>query len=220
MSKLKGALSPYEWVFFNALSNRTSFYFSLSSGRNGAEAWTSAVVLDIAGCCVSWEIWLYCCKYYFSDRVPTDWETAGCAAKASFSSSSSLREGTITVSSSIASKRTLHDLSLSLSLQDLIAYLWRFLDRPMISLDFVVTGTRRLASCLSTIGLMTSSLASWTEDNPSWIVIFGKIPKLRVTILAVTFFYSDLRVRTPTFTNAWILSLRTKYLLVGWCAIL
>jgi len=85
----------------------------------------------------------------------------------------------------------------------------------MISSDLVIIGTRPLALCFSTIGLTTSSLALGTGANPSWIVVFRKVPKLRVTMLAVTFFCSDLRVRTPAFTNAWILSLRTKHLLVG-----
>ena len=42
--KRKGALSLYEGVFFNALSNWISFYLSLFNGRDGAEAWTGATV--------------------------------------------------------------------------------------------------------------------------------------------------------------------------------
>jgi len=38
-------------------------------------------------------------------------------------------------------------------------------------------------------------------------------------MLAVTFFCSNLRVRTQASTNAWILSMRRKHLLVGWCTI-
>ena len=53
MSKQKGALSPFEGSFFNDLSNRTSFYFSLSSGGDDAKAWTSAVVPNVVGCCIS-----------------------------------------------------------------------------------------------------------------------------------------------------------------------
>jgi len=59
-----------------------------------------------------------------------------------------------------------------------------------------------------------SGFRDWGQST--WTVIFGKVPKLRVTILAVTFFCSDLRVRTPASTNAWILFLRTKHLLMGY----
>jgi len=67
---------------------------------------------------------------------------------------------------------------------------------------------------------MISNLTLGTGTNPFWTIIFRKVPKLRVTMLAVTYFCSDLRVKTPTSTNTWILSLRTKHLLVGWCTIL
>ena len=70
---------------------------------------------------------------------------------------------------------------------------------------------RSLAFCFSAIELTTSNLALGTGVNASWTVVFGKVPKLRVTILVVTFFCADLRVRTPASTNTWILSLRTKY---------
>ena len=85
----------------------------------------------------------------------------------------------------------------------------------MISSDFIIIRTRPVAFCTSAIRLITSSLAFGTGVTSSWNVVVGKVSKLRVTIFTVTFFYSDMRVRTPTFTNAWILSLRTKYLLVG-----
>jgi len=71
----------------------------------------------------------------------------------------------------------------------------------MISPDFFLIGMRSLAFYFSAIGLITSNLALWTGTNPSWIIIFGNVPKLRVTMLAVIFFYSDLRVRTPASTN-------------------
>jgi len=72
----------------------------------------------------------------------------------------------------------------------------------MISLDFVVIRMKPLAFYSSAIGLMTCNLALGTRTNQSWTTIFEKVPKLRVTILAVTFFYSNLRVRTPASTNA------------------
>ena len=107
-------------------------------------------------------------------------------------------------------------MSLSLSLLDshcssLTIFGWTH----MISSGVVVIETRLLVSYFSAIGLTISNLALGTWVDPYWTVIFGKVLKLRVTILAVTLFYSDLRVRTPTSTNAWILSLRTKHLLVG-----
>jgi len=37
MSKRKGAMSPFEGSFFDDLSNWTSFCFSLSRGRDGAD---------------------------------------------------------------------------------------------------------------------------------------------------------------------------------------
>jgi len=114
MSNWKGTLRLCEEIFFNAFSNWTSFCFSLSSGWDGAWAWI-VVVPDVVGCCVSSGIWLYCRKYHFPDR-PTGWEVAGCAAKANFYSFESLREATVTVSSSVAREMVLHDLSLSLSL--------------------------------------------------------------------------------------------------------
>ena len=85
----------------------------------------------------------------------------------------------------------------------------------MISPDFVISGMRPLAFCFSVIGLTTFSLALGTGVNPSWTVVFRKVPKLRVTMLALALFCSDLRVRTSASTNAWILSLKTKHLLVG-----
>ena len=51
ISKRKGALSPLEGFFFKNLSNQTSFCFSLFSGRDGVEAWTGAVILNVIGCC-------------------------------------------------------------------------------------------------------------------------------------------------------------------------
>jgi len=68
-----------------------------------------------------------------------------------------------------------------------------------------------LAFCFSAIGLTTSSLVLSTGVNPSWSVAFGKVSKLRVTIFVVTFFCSDLRVKTLASTNTLILSLRTKH---------
>ena len=54
-----------------------------------------------------------------------------------------------------------------------------------------------------------------TGANPSWTFTVGKVLKPRVNMLEVTFFCSDLRVRTRASINAWILSLRIKYMLVG-----
>jgi len=84
----------------------------------------------------------------------------------------------------------------------------------MISPDSVIIGIRPLDFFFSAIGLMTSKLALGTGTNPSWRVIFEKVQNLRVTILAVTFFCSGLIVRIPASTTDWILSLRTKHLLV------
>ena len=46
-SKRKEALSPFEGSLFKDLSNQTSFCFSLSSGRDGTETWTGAVISDV-----------------------------------------------------------------------------------------------------------------------------------------------------------------------------
>jgi len=221
MSKRKGVFSPFEGSFFNNLSNRTSFCFPLSSGGDGTETWNGAVVPNVVSCCVSSGVWSYCRKYYFSDWVPYGWEIAGCAAKPSFSSFESLREAIVAMSSFIVREMLLYDLPLSLGMLDShcsSSTISRW--THMISSDLIIIGTRHLAFCFSSIGLTTSSLALETGVNPSWIVIFGKIPKLRVTIFAVTFFWSDLRVRTLSSTNSWIFSLRTKHLLVGWCTIM
>ena len=51
-------------------------------------------------------------------------------------------------------------------------------------------------------GLMSFNLALGMGVNPPGTVIFEKLPKLRVTILVVTFFYSDFNVRTLASTNA------------------
>jgi len=58
----------------------------------------------------------------------------------------------------------------------------------MISPDSVVIGKRPFAFYCSAIGLITFNLALGIGINPSWTVIFRNVPKLRVTILAVTFF--------------------------------
>jgi len=94
---------------------QTSFCFFLSSGRAGARAWTGAPLPDVNGCYVSSGIWLYCRKYYFSDRVPIGCEVGGCAVKANFSSTELLRETTIAMSSSYAREMTLQVLPLSLN---------------------------------------------------------------------------------------------------------
>ena len=101
MSKRKGALSPFGGSFFNNLLDQTSFCFLLSSGGDGVEAWTGAVVPNVIGYCVFSGVWSYCRKYGFPDGVPTGCEVASCAARVSFSPSESLREGTVTESSSL-----------------------------------------------------------------------------------------------------------------------
>ena len=53
----------------------------------------------------------------------------------------------------------------------------------MISLDLIIIGMRHLASCYLAIGLTTSSLALGIKANPSWMIIFGKVSKLRVTMI-------------------------------------
>ena len=133
----------------------------------------------------------------------------GCAAKASFSSSESLREDTVIGSSSVR-ETILHDLPLGLGLLVSHCSYWTISEwTHMISADSVVIGMRPLVFCCSAIRLMTSNLALEIRTNPSWTVIFGNVSKLRVTMLAVTFFYSDLRVRALASTRAWILSFRT-----------
>jgi len=102
----------------------------------------------------------------------------GCAVKANFFSSESLREAIVTVSSSVVRETTLHDLTLSLGLLEshcssLTISGWTH----MVSLDFVIIGTRPLTFCFYATGLKTSSLALRTGVNPSWTIIFGKVPK-------------------------------------------
>ena len=72
----------------------------------------------------------------------------------------------------------------------------------MISPDFAVNRVRSLASCFSASGLMTFSHALGIRVGPSGTVIFGKVLKLRVAILVVTFFCSDFNVRTIASVNA------------------
>jgi len=119
---------------------------------------------------------------YLSECVPTGCEVVGCVAKASFSPSESLREATVTESSSVAREMALHDLPLNLGLlvfhcSSLMIPGWTH----MISQDSVIIRMRLLAFCFSAIRLMTFNLALGTGTNPSWTVIFGKVPKLRVT---------------------------------------
>jgi len=56
----------------------------------------------------------------------------------------------------------------------------------MISPDSIVIEMRPLAFCFPAIRLMTSNLALRTRTNLSWSVIFGKVPKLRITMLAMS----------------------------------
>jgi len=89
---------------------------------------------------------LYRRKYCLPECVPTGCEVMGCAAKARFSLSESLREATVTESSSVMRETILHDLPLSLAL--LLSHCssgticgWTH----MISPDFIVIGMRPLA---------------------------------------------------------------------------
>jgi len=118
ISRRKGALSPLGGSFFNDLSNRTSFYFPLSSGGDGTEAWTGAVAPNVVRYCVSSGVWSYRRMYGFLDQMPTGCEVVGCVIKASFSSSESLSEAIVTTSSSVVREMALHDLPLSLGLLD------------------------------------------------------------------------------------------------------
>jgi len=113
MSKQKGVLSPPEGFFFKDSSKWISFCFFLSFGT---EVWTGAAVPDVVGWGALLGVWSYCHKYCLSERVPTSCDVEGYAAKASFSPSESLRETTVTESSSAARETALHDLPLNLSL--------------------------------------------------------------------------------------------------------
>jgi len=118
MSKQKGVFNPLEGSFFKDSSKRISFCFSLSFG---AGACTGATVSDVVGWGAPSGVWSYCRKYYLSERVPTGSAAkTGCAAKADFSSSESLREATVTESSSTLREMALQDFPLSLGL--LISY--------------------------------------------------------------------------------------------------
>ena len=145
--------------------------------------------------------------------------------KASFSSSMLLREAIVIVSSSVARETVLHDLPLRFSLLDSHCS-----SLTIFQMDFHDL-SRFYRHWNEALGLLLfrhwvdniqSGFRDWGQsildrhlrEGP---VIFRKVLKLRVTIFSMTFFYSDLRVRTLTFSNAWILSLRTKHLLVG-CA--
>ena len=81
-------------------------------------------------------------------------------------------------------------------------------------------GTRPLISWVLAEGFFTSSRGVGIGKVPSRTVTFGVLPNSRVTMFVVTFFCSDFSVRTPASTKAWILSLRTKHLSVGWWTIL
>ena len=113
MSKQKGALSPLKGFFFKDSTKRISFCFSLSLGTGG---WTGAAVSDVVSWVAPSSVWSYCHKYCLPERVPTGCEMVGCVAKASFFPSESLREATVTESSSVLREMVLHDLSLSLGL--------------------------------------------------------------------------------------------------------
>jgi len=76
----KGCVDSLRRILFKALSNLTSFYFSLSSGV-GDEVWTGAAVPNIVGYCVLSWVWSYYLKYRLSNRVPIGCEVAGCARR-------------------------------------------------------------------------------------------------------------------------------------------
>jgi len=139
----KRSVGPFGGSFFNNLSNWTSFCFPLSSGRGGADAWTGAVIPNVSGCCISSGFWSYWRRYGSPDWVPTGCEVAGYAAKASFSSSESLREAIVTASSSVARETILHNLPLSLGLLDSHCSSWTISEWTyMIFPDFVIIVTR------------------------------------------------------------------------------
>jgi len=111
MSKQKGVLSPLEGFFFKDSSKRISFCFSLSFSTG---TWTGAGIPNVVGWDAPSGVCLYCRKYCLPDRVPTGCDMEGCAAKACFSPSKSLREGTVTESPSATREMALHDFPLGL----------------------------------------------------------------------------------------------------------
>jgi len=192
------------WVLWKDFSSRIyqsefpSPFLSLGTG-----AWAGAPVSDVVGWGALSDVWSYCRKYCLPECVPTGYDVEGCTVKASFSPTELLRKVTVTESSSVARKTTLYDLPLSLGLLVSHCSSWTISGwTHIISPDFIVIGMRPLAFYCSAIGLMTSNLTLEIGTNLSWTVIFRNIPKLRVTILAVTFFCSDLRVKTLASTEA------------------
>jgi len=127
ISKWKGASSPRPEVFFNTQSNRTYFCFSFSDV--GAKAGTSTSP-NVVGHCVSSVVFSYCLRYVFLDRVPVGWDAASYVVKACFSSSESLREATVMLSSSGRTEITLQDFSLAWVSLSPIVHRWQDLGAP------------------------------------------------------------------------------------------
>jgi len=203
LSKQKRSVEPFWRIFLQWFVESDLLLLSFVQWRGWYRSldWCSCTRNHWLLCLVG--VWSYYHKYCLPDRVPIGWEAAGCAAKESFSFSKSLREAIVTVSLFVERETTLHDLPSSLGLlnshfSSLTISRWIH----MISLDFVIIGTSLLALCFSAIGLMTFNLALGSGVNPSWIFVFGKVPKLRVTMFAVTFFCSELKVKTPASTNS------------------
>jgi len=218
ISKRKGMSSPLREGFFKTLSNRTSFCFSFPEVRTGAGTDTST---DVICCCVSLVVLSYCLKFDFPDLVPVGWGAASSAVKACFSFLESLREVIVILSSSGKTEITLQDLPFDLDFFESHCSSWASSECiHMISPIFNVKRTRPLISCCLTEGSFIFSRVSGIEKDPSGTVTFGVLPNSMVTLFAVTFFYSDFKVRTPASAKAWILSLRTKHMLVGWWTIL
>ena len=110
MLKPKGALIPWEGVFFNALSKRTSFCFSLSSARMmpGQVQWLPTLLDVVYSRRSGRTVTCTTCQTEYCLRG------GGLTAKTRFSSSESLSEANVTTLSSIAMETTLQDLPLSL----------------------------------------------------------------------------------------------------------
>ena len=112
ISTWKGVLSPWVGFFYRTLSNWTFFCFSLSSGQVGARAQTGVAFPNVISCFILLGVWSYYRKYCLPDRVPTSYVVTGCVTKVNFSSLESLREATVTASSSCKRKMTLQVLPL------------------------------------------------------------------------------------------------------------
>ena len=163
ISKQKGTSSRGPEGFFKTRSNQTSFYFSFPD--IGIEAGTGTST-DVVCCCVSSEVFSYCFKYDFPNRVPAGWGTSACAVKVCLSFSESLRKAIVTLSSSGKTETMLQDLPFDLNFFESHCSFWaRSGCTHMISPVFNVKGTRPLVSCcLAEIIYLQPCLRDWKRS--------------------------------------------------------